>query len=306
MQLFLTHKIPLLASLVASLSLLAVGAEYFRLFERGWFALREWHHTADWEARSVWLPDYQVTLDGKRVEGVVEGLSGLTYDPHRKTLFAVTNKRQRLVELSLDGRLLRSVELTGFQDPEAVEYVAPGVYVIADERRQQLVRVQLDENTRAVDASTAHRLALGIDSNGNKGFEGLGYDVDGKRLFVAKERDPLRIYEVRGFPYEAAPEAISVHVLEDRPRDAGLFLRDISSLGYDRKSGHLLVLSDESRLILELDATGRPISSLSLRAGQNGLKHSISQAEGLAIDDGGALYLVSEPNLFYRFEKPAN
>jgi len=305
MRVALNPKILLAASLVALLVLLSLGGQYFRLFERGWFALQEWRHADDWQARSIWLPDYRVTLDGQPIEGLDEDLSALTYDPDRKTLFSVTNKHQRLVELSLDGRLLRSVELVGFKDPEAVEYIEPNVYVIADERRQQLVRVELDENTRSVDASTAQKLSLGIGSNGNKGFEGLGYDTAGKRLFVAKERDPVRIYEIRGFPYGTAPESISVHVLEDRKRDARLFVRDLSSLDYDRESGHLLVLSDESRMILELDVEGRPISSLSLRAGQNGLARSVPQAEGLAMDGEGALYLVSEPNLFYKFEKPA-
>ncbi len=41
-----------------------------------------------------------------------------------------------------------------------------------------------------LDANDAEQLSLGIGLNGNKGFEGLAYDSAGKRLFVAKERDP--------------------------------------------------------------------------------------------------------------------
>jgi uncharacterized protein YjiK len=33
------------------------------------------------------------------------------------------------------------------------------------------------------------------------------------------------------------------------------------------------------------------------------LKESVGQAEGLTRDDAGNLYVVSEPNLFYRFRK---
>jgi uncharacterized protein YjiK len=95
-----------------------------------------------------------------------------------------------------------------------------------------------------------------------------------------------------------------VHVVDDQQRDAGLFVRDLSSLQFDERSGHLLALSDESRLVLELNVEGKPISSLSLLGGRNGLKRSVPQGEGIAMDNQGVLYLVSEPNLFYRFKKP--
>ncbi|MNF18644.1 hypothetical protein D3C80_2228470 [compost metagenome] len=55
--------------------------------------------------------------------------------------------------------------------------------------------------------------------------------------------------------------------------------------------------------MIELDVDGRPISSLSLLGGMQGLERSVPQAEGVAMDEAGTLYLVSEPNLFYVFRK---
>ncbi len=117
--------------------------------------------------------------------------------------------------------------------------------------------------------------------------------------------DPMRIFEIHGFPHRDPDQPFAVHVLDDQQRDAGLFVRDLSSLQFDERSGHLLALSDESRLVLELNTEGKPISSLSLLAGRSGLSRSVPQGEGIAMDHQGALYLVSEPNLFYRFSKPA-
>lgn len=42
---------------------------------------------------------------------------------------------------------------------------------------------------------------------------------------------------------------------------------------------------------------------LAVLRGFNGLKNTIPRAEGVAIDEQGTLYMVSEPNLFYRLEK---
>ncbi|ATB65180.1 SdiA-regulated domain-containing protein [Pseudomonas mosselii] len=288
--------------LVVLLVLAAAGHE-FRLFERGWFNLKTWWQPAE---QSIGLDRYRVAIEAQPIVGLDDDISALTYDPDRKSLFTVTNARSELIELSLDGRILRRVPLTGFGDPEAVEYVGPNSYVITDERQQRLIRVRLDDDTLFLDASDAEQLSLGIGLNGNKGFEGLAYDSAGKRLFVAKERDPMMIYEVHGFPHDNPGKPYAVHVVQDRKRDRRLFVRDLSSLQFDERSGHLLALSDESRLVLELDVKGKPLSTLSLRKGSQGLKQTVPQAEGIAMDDAGTIYLVSEPNLFYVFKQPAD
>jgi len=295
--------LPTLALLV--LLALLVVAQQWRLFERGWFMVQEWRHTAEWRDRSIWLPDYHATVQARPIEGLSSDVSALTFDPDRRTLFTVTNKKPEVVELSLDGAIIRRVPLIGFGDPEAIEYISRDLYVITDERQQRLYRVHLDDGTDFVDAADSEQLSLGIGLNGNKGFEGLAYDPVNHRLFAAKERDPVTIYEIHGFPHTHPDKPFAVHVVEDPERDARLFVRDLSSLQYDQHSGHLLALSDESRLVLEINSDGRPISTLSLLGGRNGLEKGVPQAEGVALDDRGRLYLVSEPNLFYVFEKQA-
>jgi uncharacterized protein YjiK len=296
-------RLPLIALAVSLIALLVLAAagQHYRLYERGWFNLKAWWQPSE---QSMGLDRYRVVLEAKPIEGLDDDLSALTYDPDRNSLFTVTNQRSELIELSLDGRILRRVPLTGFGDPEAVEYVSPGSYVITDEREQRLIRVRLTDDTPFLDAKDAEQLTLGIGLNGNKGFEGLAFDSAGKRLFVAKERDPMLIYEVHGFPHDNPEQPYAVHVVQDRKRDSRLFVRDLSSLQFDERSGHLLALSDESQLVVELDTKGKPLSTLSLRKGFQGLEKSVPQAEGIAMDDAGTIYLVSEPNLFYVFKKP--
>ncbi|OZY43708.1 DNA-binding protein [Pseudomonas fragi] len=294
----LTLCIALVALLAASFA-----AQHFRLFERAWFQASQLWQPVD--PNSINLGEYRAVVQGQVIDGLEDDVSALTFDPVRKSLFTVTNKKAELVELSLDGRILRRIPLVGFGDAEAVEFIGENTYVITDERQQRLIKVKINDDTHVLDARDAEQLTLGINPSGNKGFEGLAYDSAGKRLFVAKERDPMLIYEVRGFPQSNPQKPYATHVVSNPRRDARLFVRDLSSLQFDERTGHLLALSDESKLLLELGLDGQPISTLSLKKGKHGLNRSVPQAEGVAMDDDGTIYVVSEPNLFYVFKKPA-
>jgi uncharacterized protein YjiK len=292
----------ILLLVVTLLALLAFFANReYRFAER---ALFNWHVL--WQgkdAQAIGLGNYRVVIEGQVIVGLEDDVSALSYDPVRKSLFTVTNSNAEMVELSLDGRVLRRIPLTGFGDAEAVEYISPGIYVISDERKQRLIKVHVDQDTTFLDAADAEQLTLGIGSGSNNGYEGLAYDTKGQRLFVAKERRPAQIIEVRGFPNLNVNTPSMIEVSSDVRRDAGLFVRDISSLQFDGLSGHLLALSDESRQIVELDTKGQAVANVSLSSGSMGLSKNVPQAEGIAMDDEGTLYVVSEPNLFYVFRK---
>lgn len=243
--------------------------------------------------------DYHVDIEGLKLPDL-KNLSGITFNPDRNTLFAVTNRSPEVLELSLDGGLLRRIPTRGLQDPEAIEYLGDERYLVADERIQTLFEVRITDSTSVVDVDQSARLSIGVELSGNKGFEGLAYDEERRRIFVAKEKRPRRIYEVSGFPVNAG-EVLNIQILQDARSDRRLPLRDISSLHFDAETGHLLVLSDESRRIIELDRQKQVIRSFPLTSGWHGLAKSIPQPEGITMDNEGNIYVVSEPDLFYRF-----
>lgn len=248
---------------------------------------------------SVWLPGYRAVVQGKALAGLEEDeTSGLTYNPRTGTLFTVTGKHPLLVELSRDGEILRRISLKGFADPEGVEMMDNGRMAIVDERRRQLTTFTLRDSDLELDAEDFPGFDLGFADAGNKGFEGLGWDSRSHSLLLGKERGPLGLFSLP-FPGEDGAAGVMQPLLA-----GNLGLRDISSLSVDERTGHLLVLSDESRLLLELDRRGQPVSFLSLSGGLNGLDQAIEQAEGVAVDENGDIYIVAEPNLFYRFSKP--
>lgn len=250
------------------------------------------------QQQSIWLPGYRAVLQGKPLQGL-EGdeVSGLTYSPESDTLFTVTGKHPQLIELTLDGQVMRRIDLHGFANPEGVEMLSNGRLAIIDERKRTLTTFKLGALTRSLEFTDLASFDLGFADAGNKGFEGIAWDSRNERVLLGKERGPLGLFSLP-FPGEDGATGALQPVASGH-----LFLRDISSLTYDARTGHALVLSDESRLLLEVNEQGEPVSFISLSGGMNGLNRGIAQAEGVTMDAAGNIYIVSEPNLFYVLRK---
>lgn len=286
---------------------LVAGAAYLRINNLDVLWWQSWKlNRQAMPEQALALGRYEVDIEGREVIGVDDDLSALTFNPASRTLFAVLNGAPLLLELSLEGEVLRRIPVQGATDMEGVTHVSDDLYVIAEERAQQLLLVRITDSTQNLDLGPAPSLTIGLDQPGNKGFEGVSWDNENQRLLVVRERDPLRVLAITGF-VEAVPGApFEIQITEIKSDSSPqLFMRDLSSLTKHSASGHLLLLSDESHMVVEYDAAGRPLSLLGLWRGMNGLRETITQAEGLAVDDLGRIYVVSEPNLFYRFV-PAN
>lgn len=258
--------------------------------DRGLLWIHERFEPASARAQSIWLPAYVADIDAKPLPGMErDEASDLAYNPHTGTLFAVMGKHPFLAELDLDGNVLRKIPLNGWANPEGVVVMEDGRIGIVDERQRDLVVVKVDAATVAVERGDYKGVGLGESADGNKGFEGIAWDAMRKRLLLGAERPP-------------ALYALSDAGRTPLPSD-GLDLRNLSALAVDPRTGHLLALSAESNMLLELDEKGEQVSFMTLLGGFNGLKHTIPRAEGVAMDEHGTLYIVSEPNLFYRFRK---
>lgn len=248
-------------------------------------------------AAGIWLPDYELALETTLAGLEEDETSGLSWSPLTGTLFTVTGQNPQLIEFTPAGVVLRRIHLSGFADPEAVEVLDDGRLAIVDERRRLVAVFRLDPGVESLELDDLAHYDLGFPDAGNKGFEGLAWDPLGQRLLLAKERDPLGLFALP-FPGEDG----AVGALEALPNQP-LLVRDLSSLAIDPRSGHMLMLSDESRLLVELDLQGEPRSFISLFGGLNGLVQGIDQAEGVAMDGEGNIYVVGEPNRFFVFSR---
>lgn len=249
------------------------------------------------------LGDYRLA-QSLELEAVADNASGLSYCAETDTLFAVLNNPETLLELSKSGELLRSIELRGFHDTESVISLGAGRFAIVEERRSSVVLVTVDANTEQLERSDFPVIGLGLLSSGNnKGLEGGAFDAEQGILYLVNEKAPRRLISVSGLTGESM-DSVNIQAPWSNDRQEQVFLDsdDYSGLHFDADSRHLLMLSHESRELVELDEQGAILSRLDLSWWHRDLTRSIPQPEGVTMDPDGNVYFLSEPNLFYRFE----
>ncbi|ECF6028380.1 hypothetical protein FNI85_04155 [Salmonella enterica subsp. salamae] len=239
------------------------------------------------------LNSYKAVIQQKPVSAVKSNLSGLTYSAEDRMLFAVINNPPELVWLTTEGQLVGRMPLQGIHDPESIAWSGGNQFQIGSEKDGAVYKTQVDIQRGAMQIISTVKLE-GYDKAKNKGLEGTAWDAKNERLYAAKERKPIVIKEVemsKNGITRVLPSAITASV------------SDVSGLEYYAPTDSLLVLSDESKMILEVSSEWRVRDRLFLTAEWSGLREDIPQPEGIAMDNENNLYIVSEPNLFYKFSR---
>jgi uncharacterized protein YjiK len=200
------------------------------------------------------------------------------------------------------------VDVEGVNDMEGITYIDNNRFVIADEHDSRLILVDLAPHVTELNVKDSPKIRLGINESSNKNLEGVSWDDRQQKLLVVKERDPKYVISVKGFVNTSKSGRLDLEIESLHKYDHMLAwaMRDLSAVKYLSKSGHTLLLSDESKLVKEFDENAKPLGAMALWAGFHGLRNSIPQAEGITIDSKNTIYIISEPNLFYVFKPKIN
>ncbi|MDA1044403.1 MAG: SdiA-regulated domain-containing protein [Verrucomicrobia bacterium] len=234
------------------------------------------------------------------VAGVENDLSGITCALDTGTLYAILNSPTVILALNKDLQVERVIQLEGFDDTEDLCHVDANRFAVVEERRRNICEFDLPTDAVRVDYADAVKALIEKVDYENKGLEGVTYIPARDEFIVVKEKKPMRIYAVaRKSLSEASPEILHPWDAEKKSHH----LDDLSAVHFDAASGHLLLLSHESKSVTEVTAQGDKVSVLSLTSGHSGLSADIPQAEGITLDKNNHLFIVSEPNLIYEFVK---
>ncbi|EDT6885497.1 YjiK family protein [Salmonella enterica subsp. enterica] len=239
------------------------------------------------------LSGYKAVIQEKPIAGIKSNLSGLTYSAEDRMLFAVINNPPELVWLTTEGQLVGRMSLQGIHDPESIAWSGGNQFQIGSEKEGAVYKTQVDIQRGTIQIISVVKLE-GYDKAKNKGLEGTAWDAKNERLYAAKEKKPIVIKEV---------EMRKNDITSSLPSTVTASISDVSGLEYYAPTDSLLVLSDESKMILEVSSEWRVRDRLFLTAEWSGLREDIPQPEGITMDDDDNLYIVSEPNLFYKFSR---
>jgi len=250
---------------------------------------------------SIGLGNYVVT--GSHAIDTLGGLgleaSAVTYARDRNTLFIVGDEGLGVVEISLTGQTLSSMGFSGWpaastnNDAEGLAYLGNGLLVVAEERLQDGFLFAYQAGA-SVNLAGAPSVSFG-PTVGNVGIEGLSVDARDGTWFVVKQDNPVQLRgglasfstgggsftETLGF--SGASELFGLASLSDVATLSG-----VDALAGSAAADNLLLLSLDSRRLVEIDRQGNTLSSLDL----SGI--TAQALEGLTVDERGILYLVAE------------
>jgi uncharacterized protein YjiK len=235
------------------------------------------------------LAEYKATLKVTAISGITaSSISGVTFHPGSKTLYAVDNGTNAMYEFTTGGALLRSIATTGFQDIEGIAHQTGTYFYIAEEGTSSIVRISIPASGTGP-VSRSNGTALTLAGNwANNGLEGVSYCPSNKTAFAVKERLPPQLYHIAldspGNPVSAF--ANDPFNIENKSGDAA----DVFALS----DGNFLIVDQEENKLVGYSASGQILSELSLK--------EMTQPEGVAFDtSNGTIYIAGEPRQLFVF-----
>ena len=278
----------------------------------------------------------------KTIDEIPDDLSGLTYNPDSGTLFGIMNKAPfSIVEIDKNGnvittgagnRILNIVSTPNNFDPEDIQWIASDnifhQFLISDEFNGRIYDINVPKNGNAdIDLANSGFITLQGSWMNNNGLEGISYDFRRQTIILAEEFESTgnptsTVYEI-DFPANFDGSVVTPINQVDYTDNLGFDCSikppvkdeafDLSGLAhlsihpYSLSMGiadHFLMLSHEKEKIYETDLSGQIYGATSFcDTGSSGINDA-NKLEGIAIDDNGTIYLVAEPNIFYKLENP--
>jgi hypothetical protein len=208
-------------------------------------------------------------------------------------LFLLGDEGDALVEVTKTGAQVSVMALSGFDDTEGLTYQGSGQFVLVEERLRDVYALTYSAGS-SVDRAALSSVDLGT-TVGNIGLEGISFDPRDGSFVTVKEKTPQEVNRSTvtfGAPGSAATTALFTPSLGVLDLSDVQVLAAVPSLAGGADGNNLLVLSQESSRLLEVDSAGSILGAFDLLA-------LTDSAEGVTIDADGTIFVVDESPRLY-------
>src|SRR4029078_10180318 len=110
--------------------------------------------------------------------------SGVAYSPTRNSLYTVINNPTQIIEYNLAGtQVIRTINLIGFDDTEAIFHLGNEEYAVVEEKKWEIVRFTIGPSTTSITKPSSGSSSIVVmnprprqPNLDNSGIEGVSYD----------------------------------------------------------------------------------------------------------------------------------
>ncbi len=263
---------------------------------------------AEGTGSEILIENYSPQGDAFQIDNIPDDASGITWHPGLEQYLVVQNGAARIHRYDVNFAYMGNIRVNGINtDTEGLAFVNDNEVLIVSEDNAAS-RITVDEFVENVSGlpPTSQRYQILAASGGNQGLEGISVrKASGgapARVYACKEGGNGRNFKVVYFDMPADSsseynEATNLTVIEPFNAQQAFngSANDLAGMVYDERTGHLIIVSQQSRRALQVNPdTGAIISTLDLSGAP--------QFEGVTIGPNNELVFVSEANWIRIYE----
>ncbi len=219
---------------------------------------------------------------------IYDDLSGVTINKNNNNLYMIENDEGKIWQLDTNINYIQTILGGQFGDEEDLVYLNYNNFAIVTEEGNLYIG-SLDVGENDIDPDDFQKIIFS-QHDGNNGAEGIAYDSLNQIFYIVKEKEPMAFYSFQR-PDHENDTTIAVNIPFNAETIFYGIIDDLSSITFDYRTNRVLILSDESQKIIDVDPlNGLIFGELTI----NGME----QPEGLCFLNNHDILIVGEPNFY--------
>ncbi len=248
---------------------------------------------------NILIENYSPAGNAFELDNVNDNASGIIWHESLQQYLVVENNAAKIYRYDINFNYQGKLRVNGIDDDtEGLAYIGNNKVMIVSEDGYAS-KLEINSNVTNISGAlpTSQRYRI-IENGGNKGLEGIAARkataTTPVRIYACNEKKPMRVVYFdmpNPDPGFLLNYTNNLNVYE--PWDAEVVFddvaKDLAGMVYDERTGHLIILSEDSSKAMQVNPdTGEIISELNLSGAP--------QFEGVTLGPNGELVFVSEPN----------